>query len=378
MANTRLRILGLVERETAIDFRNHPTAKNAGLFSALDRQMDVAGIIYPVSRMDKRLSRLRYIHPDLRRWGAATNHNPWIINRRTQLAEKQLQAWDGNYDVIFQLHGLVAPGTHPGTRPYVVYTDNTFWFSECYNPVWQPFTGKKREALMAFERTLYQHAAFMFPMSKWVGDSLVEYYGCAPERVIPVGGGVNFVAHSLKGRRYDRQIALFVGVDFELKGGHTILRAWEQVHRQLPDAQLWIVGPRRPYALTTPGVRWIGRVGSREKLADLYMQATVFVMPSRFEPWGLVFHEAMAHGLPCIGSNHCAMPEIIQEGVNGSLIPPDDHAALADTLIRYLGNPDLSERTGKRAYRDVLLEHTWNHVVSRMLPYIEQAAGRDD
>ncbi len=50
----------------------------------------------------------------------------------------------------------------------------------------------------------------------------------------------------------------------------------------------------------------------------------MFVLPSKFDAWGHVFVEAMGNGLPCIGTNCCAMPEIIEEGVTGRLVPRAD------------------------------------------------------
>ena len=69
-------------------------------------------------------------------------------------------------------------------------------------------------------------------------------------------------------------------------------------------------------------------------MQDAYRRATAFVMPSRYEPFGIVFLEAMAYWLPCVGSRTCAMPEIIDEGVTGLLAEPDDVDSLADCLSR--------------------------------------------
>jgi glycosyltransferase involved in cell wall biosynthesis len=52
------------------------------------------------------------------------------------------------------------------------------------------------------------------------------------------------MVRSLEGKRYDSQVALFVGIDFERKGGPVLLRAWRAVRAPLPDAELWVVGPK--------------------------------------------------------------------------------------------------------------------------------------
>ena len=64
---------------------------------------------------------------------------------------------------------------------------------------------------------------------------------------------------------------------------------------------------------------WAGRI-DRDALAELYRRATVFVLPSLFDAWGHVFVEAMGYGLPCIGTDCCAMPELIEDGISGRLV----------------------------------------------------------
>ena len=62
----------------------------------------------------------------------------------------------------------------------------------------------------------------------------------------------------------------------------------------------------------------------------------MFVMPSLYEPYGIVFAEAMAHRLPCIGADNCAMPEIIKHGETGYVVPVRDEMALANRLVARL------------------------------------------
>ena len=278
----------------------------------------------------------------------------------------------GSYDLIVQLHTMHTPGFYPHERPYVISTDNTYALSDRYYAPWAPLRGRERRERLQLERQAFQRAAFLFPRSDWLRQSLIEDYGCDPARVIRVGGGSNIHVASLEGKRYDSQAALFVGYGFARKGGATLLRSWEFVRRRLPEAQLWIVGPQPPRAVELPGVRWFGHVTDRSVLSDLYARATAFVMPSVFEPWGHVFFEAMGHGLPCIGTDCCAMPEIITHGVTGLIVPPAEPEPLASALVALLGAPQLAERLGQQAYADVLYNHTWDNVVDRMAPYIEQ------
>jgi phosphatidylinositol alpha-1,6-mannosyltransferase len=130
------------------------------------------------------------------------------------------------------------------------------------------------------------------------------------------------------------------------KGHDALIDAWPGVQRRSPGAQLWVVGagddvPRLQGRARSAGlnaVRFLGRVPDDE-LARLYRRASVFAMPSRQEGFGLVYAEAMWHGLPCIGSTCDAAGEVIADGVTGRLVPYGEPAALADAVAGLLNDP---------------------------------------
>src|SRR5262249_59788123 len=74
------------------------------------------------------------------------------------------------------------------------------------------------------------------------------------------------------------------------------------------------------------------------RIAALYAEADLFVLPSRFEGYGMAFAEAIAHGLPVIGTTAGAIPGTVPDGA-GLLVPPDDADALAQALRRLLAQP---------------------------------------
>ena len=162
---------------------------------------------------------------------------------------------------------------------------------------------------------------------------------------LAIGAGANQWLTSLDDRAAQGRRALFVGNQFERKGGDVLLRAWPQVVRRLPDAELILVGPKRdPAPGFGHGVSWRGRV-DRAELERLYRTSAAFVLPSLFEPWGHVFVEAMGFGLPCIGTDSCAMPELIEDRVSGRLVTPGDPTDLA-------ARPDRGARGPRRRSAD--------------------------
>ena len=197
---------------------------------------------------------------------------------------------------------------------------------------------------------------------------MIEDYGCDPSRVVAVGGGATPLGNRTR-TQSDGKAALFVGMDFRRKGGRVLLEAWREVHRRLPDAELWIVGPRENMAAQA-GITWLGRLGP-EELQDVRSRAAVFVMPSLFDPWGFVFNEAMASGLPCIGTNICAMPEIIQHGSTGLLVDPGDPHQLADALLDLLSDPAKARRMGEAGLAAYRASGTWDRVASNIADAID-------
>jgi glycosyltransferase involved in cell wall biosynthesis len=374
MSDRSITLLGL-SMERVAGFRSDPSAKSAGLYAALDRRYRLVDVLRPApSQLSFYMGKLRHFHPDRNLWRSRASLAPEMFRRRSAVAEQLLRERDGSYELIVQLHTLFAPGRPRPDRPYVLHTDNTYVLSERHFPQWAPLRGRARDSWVAMEGATYRGAAFLFPRSEFLRRSLIDDYGCDPARVIRVGGGANFSPVALDGKPYDRQVALFVGSDFARKGGETLLAAWRLVARMLPGAQLWIVGPKRPLAPPQPGVRWLGHVGDRAELARIYAAATLFVMPSIFEPWGHVFFEAMAHGLPCVGSDHGATPEIVQQGRTGLLAPKEQPDALALALVTLLRDPALAEELGRAGHADTASGHSWDDVVARMAPYLELAA----
>jgi glycosyltransferase involved in cell wall biosynthesis len=154
----------------------------------------------------------------------------------------------------------------------------------------------------------------------------------------------------------------------------TLLQAWDIVRERLPDALLWIVGVdpqgRRD---SRPSVQWFGYVDDRRQLEQLYDEASLFVLPTQFEAFGHAVVEAMGSALPCVTTNVGALPEIVDDGTTGLLVPPLDPPALAEALIALLSDPVRAEAMGRAGYAKVLERFTWKHVAERMAPHIEAA-----
>ena len=152
-------------------------------------------------------------------------------------------------------------------------------------------------------------------------------------------------------------VILFVGSNMHRKGVPDLVRAAPDVINEHPLAKFVVVGSdtsmdRIMTLCDELGVsRNVEFVGwkSQADLLELYRQAAVFVMPSLTEALGVTFLESMAAGVPVIGTNVGGIPEIIQDGINGLLVPVESPNSIAKAINRLLSDQELSGRLVRNA-----------------------------
>jgi phosphatidylinositol alpha-1,6-mannosyltransferase len=140
------------------------------------------------------------------------------------------------------------------------------------------------------------------------------------------------------------------------KGADTLIAALPRVLKAAPDTSLVLVGdgddrPRLENLARDLGVSQHMHVLyslTPEQLFACYAHCDIFALPSRGEGFGLVFLEAMACAKPVIGGAHGGIPDIVEEGVTGLLVPHGDPERLAQALESLLNNPSRAKEMGAR------------------------------
>jgi glycosyltransferase involved in cell wall biosynthesis len=207
--------------------------------------------------------------------------------------------------------------------------------------------------------------------SRRAARSVVEDYGVDLGRVHVIGAGANVVPDEV-GRHDDGHTILFIGREFERKGGRVLLDAFARVRRTRPWARLLVVGPRR-LEVMPQGVMQLGPE-PLTAIPSLLAQATVFALPTLAEPFGLAFLDAMACAVPCVGTDVDSVPDIVENGRTGLLVPPGDAAALARALGELLDGRDMAREMGARGRERVLAHFTWGRVARRLGEVLRSAA----
>jgi glycosyltransferase involved in cell wall biosynthesis len=113
-------------------------------------------------------------------------------------------------------------------------------------------------------------------------------------------------------------------------------------------------------------VRFLGFI-EHDEMPQHYAQADLFVLPSRRESFGLVLAEAMACGLPVVATTAGAIPEVVEDGVTGVLVPPDDPRALAKAINSLLSDPERMNAMDINGRKRVEEHFTWDKVAERVI-----------
>jgi glycosyltransferase involved in cell wall biosynthesis len=214
-------------------------------------------------------------------------------------------------------------------------------------------------SLRAAERSALGRARHVVATSAMVARLLIEDYGVPSVGVSVVHPGTDRI--SIRPRNREGPIKLLaVGSLIPRKGYDVLVAALAQLTHL--SWRLVVAGDcgRSPQTFRqvradiarfglADRITLLGTVGADE-LTPLYESADLFVLPSRFEGYGMAYTEAIAHGVPVVGTTAGAIPETVPAGA-GVLVPPDNVEALAAALQQLIANADAREHltAGARA-----------------------------
>lgn len=334
-------------------------------------------------RTDKLIAAARAFSPNRERWGARFRLGGAAFSARSK---KAARAPRESSQVLVQIGATFEPRCN--SIPYTLYCDSNIAMSQRGAATGQSdaawLAEREIQAITRRETKVYKNAAAIFTLSERLRQSFIDDFAIDPTKVVTVHAGPNFDLDSFQPPpsppQREQPIILFVGKQFERKGGPQLLEAFRRVRRQVPSARLVIIGPDEIPG-SNPGVECLGflhkdRPLEAKRLAQAYAEATVFCLPTKYEPFGIVFLEAMFFGLPCVGPNAWAVPEMIVDGETGFTFDSEDTNALGDRLLRLLTNAPLARRMGAAGRVRAQQSFTWTAVVDKMLERLEPLASR--
>ena len=178
----------------------------------------------------------------------------------------------------------------------------------------------------------------------------------------------------------DGKMILFVGQPIPRKGPEYLIKAMANVIRKYPDAKCVFVGYKSSPEIEKmckslnieKNVIFIGFLNEEEKI-DAYRSADVFVLPTLYEGFGIVFIEAMASGCPIVTTNVAGVPEIVENIKNGILTRPRNSDDIATGIIKILDSKALARKISKNNTKKAKL-YDWNKLVKLYESCFEDAA----
>lgn len=207
--------------------------------------------------------------------------------------------------------------------------------------------------------------------------------GLPLRRLEVLPNGVDLEAfHPAAGWPHDDGYVLFVGRLVAQKGVDLLLWAFGALLRRCPESRLIIAGDGDLELYLERVTRYLGFpdrvqfVGWQHgaALVDLYQRAQVVVIPSLYEPFGIVALEAMACGRPIIASRVGGLEEIVTDGVEGYLVAPGDYLQIARRLAGLHLDPELRSRMGEAGRRRAT-SFAWSPIAASTLGLYQQIAG---
>ncbi len=284
-------------------------------------------------------------------------YNTYIFKKVKKEINKLLK--NGDYLFTFQTQSLF--DTSVDGIPNYIYTDHTFLANEKY-PGFNKNDILYNDKWINCEKSIYQNARLNFTMSTNITKSIIDDYACLEGKVKCVYAGSNISINNMNdvpNKRFSSKNILFVGVDWERKGGPSLEKAFRNILKKHSDATLTIVGCSPKIDIQNCNI--IGKVPLAE-VGQYYEKASIFCLPTTLEPFGIVFLEAMSNKLPIVATDIGAIPDFIIDNKNGYKIKPGDSDALAEKLLVLLESPEKCEQFGKFGFDNILSKYSWDDV----------------
>ena len=182
------------------------------------------------------------------------------------------------------------------------------------------------------EKLAFNKAAFLTFCSDWAAKSAIKDFNIDPARVFTIPFGANLDVPpareiALNKKKSNVCRLLFMGVNWENKGGAIAYDACMELNKMGIDARLTICGCVPPIEFRHEKVEIVPFINKNdpkgfEQFSTLFSQAEFFILPTRFEGYGIVFCEASAFGVPSFATDTGGVSSAITEGRNGFLFPP--------------------------------------------------------
>lgn len=244
------------------------------------------------------------------------------------------------------------------------------------------------------ESEIIEKSSLIISLSETEKKNLNQFYNCPLEKVAVISGGVNLKHWPLVEKQKAREklclsskdfIILYVGRLEWRKGIGTLISACEMLKNEIPNLKLMIVGGKifgkninnadyKEYKRIEEKAKeskikdiisFRGNVDHRQ-LPIFYRNADMLIVPSYYEPFGLVALEGMANKIPVIASKVGGLMTIIQDKKTGLLFKPRNPLDLKEKILLLYKSKDFAKTITENAYNDISKNYSWHQIVEKI------------
>ncbi len=233
------------------------------------------------------------------------------------------------------------------TIPVIYMTDATFQQLQGYYPYFSNLAKYNVKQGIELDKLAFQKAAHCMLASEWNKESAIADYGIGEERisVIPLGANMDKVpdAKDLFAKTTDENRLLFLGVEWDRKGGDIALEAFRILRSKGIKTHLHIIGCVPPHDLSAEKDITVipfldkNKEEDFQQLHEIFIETDILFLPTRAECAGVVFSEASAYGIPSVTTDTGGVTTYVKNEINGFTLPHEagagEYAALLEKLL---------------------------------------------
>jgi len=310
------------------------------------------------------------------------SHTLSLARKYARIFQKKLSA--EHFDLIFAPSASVEIALLEAEPPIVTFQGSTFAQMDGYYSCFTNFpTRARREGNLVESLAISKSRLALFP-SQWAARSAIHDYHADPGKVhvIPYGANLDEPPSReaiLAKKKSDRCRLLFLGVEWDRKGGDIAFETLAKLEEMKLPSQLTVCGCVPPKRIAHQNLKVIPFLNKnipaqRAELHELLLSSDFLLLPTKAECLGIVFCEASAYGLPIITTETGGIPEVVKSGENGYLLP---QGAVAADYARVIYEIFWDERryyelvrSSRAAYQERLNWDAWGRKVRQLLDEI--------
>lgn len=314
-------------------------------------------------------------------------YNGWLCRNLSSYVEREIQGKD--IDLIFAPASSYELAFLNTNLPIVYTSDATFRLIYCLDDKYADVLKFSLRRGNLAERSSIEKSDLLIYPSEWAAESAVNDYGADESKVhvVPLGANVEEVPPEelvLKRRPSDSCDLLFLGVDWDRKGGEIAFETLLELEKLGINATLTVCGCTPPREFVHERMVVLPFLDKndekqRRQLDDLYLKSDFLFLPTRSEAFGMVFCDASAFGLPVITTDTGGVSGAVEEGKNGFMLPLDaDASSYAELIAKLFLDDDLYRGlvvSSRRTFDEKLNWDSWGRRVSGLIRGVVETSG---